>query len=91
LHNQELHNLYASPNIIRVIKSKMMGLVGHVVYKSVEKCILNIGQKNLKGRDHSENLSVDGRIILEWILEKENWKLWTGFSWLRIGTSNRLL
>jgi len=22
LHNEELHNLYASPNIIRVIKSK---------------------------------------------------------------------
>jgi hypothetical protein len=24
LHNEELHNLYASPNIIRVIKSRMM-------------------------------------------------------------------
>jgi hypothetical protein len=25
LHNEELHNLYASPNIIRVIKSRRMG------------------------------------------------------------------
>jgi len=24
LHNEKLHNLYASPNIIRVIKSKRM-------------------------------------------------------------------
>jgi hypothetical protein len=26
--------------------------------------------ENLKGRDHSEDLGVDGRIILEWILGK---------------------
>jgi hypothetical protein len=25
---------------------------------------------NLKGRDHSEDLHVDGKIILEWILGK---------------------
>jgi hypothetical protein len=24
LHSEELHNLYASPNIVRVIKSRMM-------------------------------------------------------------------
>jgi hypothetical protein len=27
LHNDELHNLYASPNIIRVIKSRIDGWV----------------------------------------------------------------
>jgi hypothetical protein len=26
--------------------------------------------ENLKGRDYAENLGVDGRIILEWILGK---------------------
>jgi hypothetical protein len=26
--------------------------------------------KNLKGRDDSEELGVDGRVILEWILRK---------------------
>jgi hypothetical protein len=30
LHNEVLHSLYSSPNIIRVIKSRRMGLVGHV-------------------------------------------------------------
>jgi len=25
---------------------------------------------NLKGRDHSEDLGIDGKIMLEWILEK---------------------
>jgi len=30
LHSEELHNLYASPSIIRVIKSSRMRLVRHV-------------------------------------------------------------
>jgi hypothetical protein len=30
LHNEELHNLYSSPSIIRMIKSKKMKLAGHV-------------------------------------------------------------
>jgi hypothetical protein len=29
-HNEELHNLYSSPNIIRMIKSRRMRLGGHV-------------------------------------------------------------
>ena len=30
LHNEELNNLYSSPNIVRVIKSRIMRWVGHV-------------------------------------------------------------
>jgi hypothetical protein len=30
LHYEELHNLYSSPNIIRMIKSKRMRWAGHV-------------------------------------------------------------
>jgi hypothetical protein len=30
LHNEELHNLYSSPSIIRMITSRRMGWVGHV-------------------------------------------------------------
>jgi hypothetical protein len=32
-----------------------------------EECVQNLGQK---GRDHSEDLGVDGKITLEWILKK---------------------
>jgi len=30
LHNEELNNLYSSPNIVRVIKSRRMRWAGHV-------------------------------------------------------------
>jgi hypothetical protein len=30
LHNDELHSLYSSPNIVRIIKSRRMRWVGHV-------------------------------------------------------------
>jgi hypothetical protein len=33
-----------------------------------ETCIQYSGWKTLKGRDHSEDLGIDGKIILEWIL-----------------------
>jgi hypothetical protein len=30
LHNEEIHNLYSSPSIIRMIKSRRMRWAGHV-------------------------------------------------------------
>jgi hypothetical protein len=30
LHNEELHNLYSSPSIIRMIESRRIGWAGHV-------------------------------------------------------------
>jgi hypothetical protein len=47
--------------------------------------------ENLKGRDHSEDLGVDGRIALTLILGKLGVKVWTRFIWLRIWTSGGLL
>jgi hypothetical protein len=32
LHNQELHNLYSSPSIIRIIKSRRMRWAEHVAW-----------------------------------------------------------
>jgi hypothetical protein len=32
LHNDELHNLYSSPNIVRVIKARRLRWVGHVTH-----------------------------------------------------------
>jgi hypothetical protein len=55
-----------------------------------EKCIQNFWQENPNGRDHSENVGVDLRIILELILEKWIGNSWTGFIWLRIVASGGL-
>jgi hypothetical protein len=44
LHNVELHNLYASPNIIRVIKSRRIGQASST-HRRGEKCIQNFGRK----------------------------------------------
>jgi hypothetical protein len=47
--------------------------------------------ENLKGRYHSEDLVVDEKITLEWILVKYDGRVWTGFICLRIGTSGVVL
>jgi hypothetical protein len=46
---------------------------------------------NLKGKDQSEILRLDGKTILKWIIRKQGGKVWTGFVWLRTGTSDGLL
>jgi hypothetical protein len=43
-------------------------------------------EKPARKRDHSEDLDVDGRIILECILGKQVRNVWIEFTWLRIGT-----
>jgi hypothetical protein len=43
LHNDELHNLYSSPNIVRVIKSRRMRWAGHVACMGGERCLQGFG------------------------------------------------
>jgi hypothetical protein len=44
LHNQELHNLYSTPSIIRMIKSRRIRWSGHVAQMGgEEECIQDIG------------------------------------------------
>jgi len=45
LHNEELHDLYSSLNIVRVIKSRRMGWVSHVSRMGEEKHIQVLGWK----------------------------------------------
>jgi hypothetical protein len=42
LHNEELHNLYSSPDIIRQIKSTRMRLAGHLERIGEESEVYNV-------------------------------------------------
>jgi hypothetical protein len=48
MHNEVLHNLYSSPSIIKIIKSRRMRWVGHMTRMGGggEECILDIGGKS---------------------------------------------
>jgi hypothetical protein len=51
LHNEELHDLYSSPSIIRIMKSKRMRWVGHVARMGEKRdvCRLLVGKPEGKG------------------------------------------
>jgi hypothetical protein len=70
LHNEELYNFYASPNIIRVNKSKRMRWAGHVACNGGIKMHTKFWPGNLEERDHSEELGINGKIILKSVLGK---------------------
>jgi hypothetical protein len=40
-----------------------------------EKFEQNFLLESLEGKDHSKALGIDGRIILKWILGKQDWKV----------------
>jgi len=44
-----------------------------------------------EGRYHLGDPGIDGRIILRWIFRKWDVGVWTGLSWLRIGTGGKHL
>jgi hypothetical protein len=73
LNNEELHNLYCSENNIRVIKSRRMRSAGHVARMGEMRNATQFLLGSLKGRYLSEDLGVDVRIILKWILRKSVW------------------
>jgi hypothetical protein len=50
LHNEELNDLYSSPNIIRVIKSRRMRWVGHVARMGVKRGAYRILMGRPEGR-----------------------------------------
>jgi hypothetical protein len=45
LHNEELHNLYASPNVVTVIKLRSVRWTGHVACMGDEKSIRTFGRE----------------------------------------------
>jgi hypothetical protein len=70
LHNEELHNLYASPNIITMSKSRMMRWAGSAARIAQMKNIYNSLIGKSEGRRPFGRSSVDGKILLEWIFNK---------------------
>jgi hypothetical protein len=92
LHNEELHDLYASPSIIRMMKSRRMRWAGHAacmgeVRNAYKTLVRKPERKRPLGRCRhrwEDNIRMD-------LMESVCGKVWTGFIWLRIGTSDRLL
>jgi hypothetical protein len=79
LHNEELHNLYSSPNIIRIIKSRRMRWAGHVARMGEKMNVyrLLVGKREGKrslGRPRRrwiDNIKMDlveiGLSVVDWI------------------------
>jgi hypothetical protein len=91
LHSGELHNLYSSPGIIRQIKSRRMRWAGHVARMGEGRNLYRVlvgkpeGKRPLgrPRRRWEDGIKMDLREI--------GWGVWSGFSWLRIGTVGGLL
>jgi hypothetical protein len=69
LQKEELNDLYSSPNIIRVIKSRRMEWAGHVVHMGESEVYTGFWWGNQRERGHLEEPGID-RIILGWIFRK---------------------
>jgi len=50
LHNEELNDLYSSPSIVRVIKSRRMRWAGHVARMGVERGVYRVLVRKPEGR-----------------------------------------
>jgi hypothetical protein len=79
LHNEELYNLYSSPDIIRQVKSRRMRWAGHVARMGEEGKVYKVLVR--KPEDHWEDQGVGGKMGSEWILGRLAWGVWIGFDW----------
>jgi len=75
LRDEELHDLYVSPNIIRVINSRRMRRAGHVAGMEDMRNAYKILVGDPEGRNAADDRGVDRRIILEWMLGKYGGKV----------------
>jgi hypothetical protein len=66
LHNEELHNLYSSSSIIRMIRR--MRWTTCSTNGVEEECIYVDYWWECQNEDHKEDQEVGGRVILNWIL-----------------------
>jgi hypothetical protein len=64
VHNDELHSLYSSLNIVRVIKSRKNRWAGQVACMGEGRVVYRFWLGGPKVRDHWEDLGVGGRLTL---------------------------
>ena len=86
LHNEELNDLYSSPNTGRVIKSRRMRWAGHVARMEEGRSVHKVLVGKPEGKRPLGDQDVDRRIILRWIFRKWEGVVGNGWSWLGIGT-----
>jgi hypothetical protein len=72
-HNEELHMLYSSTNIISQIKSRRMWWAGHVARMGEERKVNRVLWESQKERAHLKDQGVDGRMGSEWMLKETGW------------------
>jgi hypothetical protein len=87
LHNEELHDLYFSPSIIRIIKTRRRRWAGHVSRMGEKRNAYRLLVGKPEGRRPL------GRPRRRWLdgIRMDLVDLWTGLVWLRIGTGGELL
>jgi len=85
-HNEELNDMYCSPNIIRVIKSGIMCWAGHVerMGERTGPYRVSVGKPEEKRRLWTSRRKWNYNI--KWIFRKWDVGVWTGLIWLRIRT-----
>jgi hypothetical protein len=83
LHNEKLHDLYSSPNIVQMIKSRRMRWAGHVARLGRREACIGYWWKNLKERDQWGDPGIGGRLKLGWIFRK--WDVGYGLDWAGSG------
>jgi hypothetical protein len=64
LHNDELHSLYSSLKLVRLMNSRRMRWAGHVARMEEGEVFTGFWLGGPKVRDHWEDLGIGGRITL---------------------------
>jgi hypothetical protein len=70
LHNEELHILHSSPNIIRQIKSRRIRWAAHVARMEEERNVYRVLMRKPEGKKPLGSQGIDGGMGSEWILRR---------------------